>query len=47
MRFANVIILEEKEANIGILVVQAGLAQVQPPRGEDGCSRYLDQLKEA
>ena len=49
MTFVNVILLdkEEKLPNVSALLVQAGLASVLPPRGDDGCSRHMDELRAA
>jgi staphylococcal nuclease domain-containing protein 1 len=49
MTFVNVILLdkEEKVPNVSTHLVQAGLASVLPPRGDDGCSRHMDELRAA
>jgi hypothetical protein len=49
MTFVNIISLdkEEKVPNFATQLVLAGLAQVSPPRGDDGFSRHLDELRNA
>lgn len=48
MIFANVLFNDgTKDQNLAALVVGAGLASAQPPRGEDGFSRYMEELTAA
>lgn len=47
MVFVNIILQEEKDQNLAALIIGAGFAQVQAPRGEDGFSRQMEELKEA
>ncbi|CAD8162146.1 unnamed protein product [Paramecium pentaurelia] len=44
MIFVNIILTEDNDSNLAALIVGAGFATVQPPRGDDGVSRYIDEL---